>query len=62
MALKTADDEFRFIGRELYWLSNKRQGESLFSNALLEKTLKARSTFRGVNTIVKLAAKHGCKA
>ena len=62
MALKTADDEFHFNGRELYWLSKKRQGESLFSNALLEKTLKARSTFRGVNTVVKLAAKHGCKA
>jgi uncharacterized protein (DUF1697 family) len=61
MALKTADDEFHVNGRELYWLSKKRQGESLFSNALLEKTLKARSTFRGMNTVVKLAAKHGCK-
>jgi uncharacterized protein (DUF1697 family) len=61
MALKTGDDEFHFNGRELYWLSKKRQGESLFSNALLEKTLKARSTFRLMNTVVKLAAKHGCK-
>jgi uncharacterized protein (DUF1697 family) len=61
MALKTEDDEFHVNGREVYWLSKKRQGESTFSNALLEKTLKARSTFRGVNTIVKLAAKHGCK-
>jgi len=61
MALKTADDEFHVNGRELYWLSKKRQGESLFSNALLEKTVKARSTFRGVNTVVKLAAKH-CRA
>ncbi len=61
MALKTADDEFHVSGSELYWASKKRQGESTFSNALLEKTLKARSTFRGVNTVVKLAAKHGCK-
>ena len=61
MALKTADDEFHINGCELYWLSKKRQGESLFSNALLEKTLRARSTFRGVNTVVKLTAKHGCK-
>ena len=61
MTLKTADDEFHVNGRELYWLSKKRQGESLFSNALLEKTLRARSTFRGVNTVVKLTAKHGCK-
>jgi len=61
MALKTVDDEFHVSGSELYWASKKRQGESTFSNALLEKTLKARSTFRGVNTVVKLAAKHGCK-
>jgi len=61
MALKTADDEFHVNGSELYWASKKSQGESTFSNALLEKTLKARSTFRGVNTVVKLAAKHRCK-
>ncbi len=61
MALKTPADEFHVNGREVYWLSKNRQGESTFSNALLEKTLKARSTFRGVNTVVKLAAKHGCK-
>ena len=61
MALKTPSDEFHVNGREVYWLSKKTQGESIFSNALLEKTLKTRSTFRGLNTIVKLAAKHGCK-
>jgi uncharacterized protein (DUF1697 family) len=61
MALRTADDELRVNGRELYWVSKKRQSEAEFSNALLEKTLKARSTFRGVNTLVKLVAKHGCK-
>lgn len=62
MALKTPADEFHVNGREVYWLSKKRQGESTFSNALLEKTLKTRSTLRGVDTVVKLAAKHGCKA
>jgi len=62
MALKTPADEFHVNGREIYWLSKKKQSESTFSNALLEKTLKTRSTFRGVNTVVKLAAKHGCKA
>jgi uncharacterized protein (DUF1697 family) len=61
MALRTAADDFHVNGREVYWLSKKRQGESTFSNALLEKTLKTRSTFRGLNTVVKLAAKHGCK-
>jgi uncharacterized protein (DUF1697 family) len=61
MALKTPDDEFHVNGREVYWLSKKGQGESTFSNALLEKTLKTRSTLRGVNTVVRLAAKHGCR-
>jgi len=61
LALKTADDDLHVNGRELYWVAKKGQGESEFSNALLEKTLKARSTFRGVNTVVKLVAKHGCK-
>jgi len=61
MSLRTADDDLHVNGRELYWISKKGQGQAEFSNALLEKTLKARSTFRGVNTVVKLAAKHGCK-
>jgi uncharacterized protein (DUF1697 family) len=61
MTLRSKDDDFHVNGREVYWLSNNRQGESTFSNALLEKTLKTRSTFRGLNTVVKLAAKHGCK-
>jgi uncharacterized protein (DUF1697 family) len=61
VALGSKDDDLHVNGREVYWLSKKLQGESTFSNALLEKTLKARSTFRGLNTIVKLAAKHGCK-
>jgi uncharacterized protein (DUF1697 family) len=61
MALKTAADDFHVNGREVYWLSTKRQSESMFSNAVLEKMLKTRATFRGMNTVVKLAAKHGCK-
>jgi uncharacterized protein (DUF1697 family) len=61
MALRSQDDDFHVSGREVYWLSKKRQGEATFSNALLEKTLKTRSTFRGLKTVVKLAAKHGCR-
>lgn len=59
MALKTDIDDFRVRGREVYWLCRRRQSESRFSYAALEKTLKARATFRGVNTIVKLAEKCG---
>ena len=61
MALESADDALHVNGREVYWLSTKGQGEATFSNALLEKTLKTRATLRGVKTVVKLAAKHGCK-
>ena len=42
----------------MFWLSRKSQGESDFSNAVLEKRLGVRSTFRGMNTIVRLSAKH----
>jgi len=58
LALKNGEDDFHVNGREVYWICTKRQGESTFSNALLEKTLKARSTFRGFNTVQKLAAKY----
>jgi uncharacterized protein (DUF1697 family) len=60
MSLKTVADDFHVNGREVYWLSTNRQSESAFSNAVLEKMLKTRATFRGMNTVVKLAAKHGC--
>lgn len=59
---KTALDDFRVHGRELYWLSRTRQSESTFSNALFEKTLKTRATFRGMNTVVRLVARYGLSA
>jgi hypothetical protein len=58
MALKTEIDDFHVHGREVYWLCKKRQGESTFSNLRFEKFVKARTTFRGVNTIARLAAKY----
>jgi uncharacterized protein (DUF1697 family) len=57
-ALATDIDAFHVNGRELYWLSRLKQSESKFSNALLERTLKQRSTARGVNTVRKMAAKY----
>lgn len=59
MALTTDIDDFRAQGREVYWLCRKKQSESTFSNAVLEKTLGRPSTIRGVNTIQKMAAKYG---
>ena len=61
MALKTDLDDFHVQGREVYWLCKKKQSESTFSNAVLEKTLGQPSTLRGVKTIVKMAAQYAAK-
>ncbi|CAG0936903.1 hypothetical protein TFLX_05800 [Thermoflexales bacterium] len=58
LALKTDIDDFHAHGREVYWLCRRKQSESAFSNAVLEKTLGRPATFRGINTIQKLAAKY----
>jgi Uncharacterized protein conserved in bacteria len=58
MALRTDIDNFHVNGREVYWLSRKKQSESTFSNAVFEKILGQKSTLRGVNTIKKMAAKY----
>jgi uncharacterized protein (DUF1697 family) len=57
--LKTAIDRFHTNDREVYWLCEKRQHESKFSNVVFEKATGARVTFRGANTVSKLAAKLG---
>jgi uncharacterized protein (DUF1697 family) len=58
MALKTEIDDFHVNGREMYWLCRKAQSRSTFSNALFEKRLNVRATFRGIGTVEKLAAKY----
>ena len=58
MALRTGIDDFHVHGREIYWLCRKKQSESTFSNAILEKTLGKPSTLRGANTVKKMAAKY----
>jgi uncharacterized protein (DUF1697 family) len=59
MTFKTDIDDFHVHGREVYWLCAKKQSESTFSNASFERALKVRATFRGVNTVSRLAARHG---
>lgn len=56
MALRTDIDAFAVHACEVYWLCRRKQSESTFSNAVLEKTLSGRSTLRGINTVRKLAA------
>jgi uncharacterized protein (DUF1697 family) len=60
-ALKTDIDEFHVQGREVYWLCRRKQSESKFSNAVLERTLGRSATIRGFSTIQKLAAKYGLR-
>ena len=59
MALETRDDDFHVRGREIYWLSRRKQSESTISNAVFEKALGQRSTLRGANTVKRMAAKYG---
>lgn len=55
---ESATDRFVLDGRELYWLSPHSQAETRFSNAAFEKALGVRATFRGMNTVQRLAAAH----
>ena len=57
-ALETGVDTFHARGRELYWASRVRLGESKMTNARLEKALGMPVTFRNVTTVHKLAAKY----
>jgi uncharacterized protein (DUF1697 family) len=59
MGLKTAIDDFHLHGRELYWICTKKQSESTFTNVQFERLVQVRTTFRGVNTVARLAAKYG---
>jgi uncharacterized protein (DUF1697 family) len=56
--LQTEVDSFHTHEREVYWLCCVKQSESKFSNAIFERKLKVKATFRGLNTVVRLAAKY----
>ncbi len=58
MKFKTEIDDFHTQGREIYWLCRVKQSDSKFSNAQFEKALKIKATFRGINTVKRLAAKY----
>lgn len=58
MALRTDIDDFEVREREVFWLCRTKQSGSTFSNAVFERTLKIRVTFRSVTTVARLAAKY----
>jgi uncharacterized protein (DUF1697 family) len=57
--LRTEVDDFHVNGAEVYWLCAQKQSESKFSNALFERTVRRKATFRGITTMERLFAKHG---
>jgi uncharacterized protein (DUF1697 family) len=56
--MATDIDRLQVHGRELFWFSDHKQSESVFSNAVFERALDMRTTFRGLSTLRKLVAKH----
>jgi uncharacterized protein (DUF1697 family) len=56
LAFRSQVDDLHVREREVYWRSVKNLRESLFSGALLEKTVGP-ATMRNVTTVRKLAAK-----
>jgi uncharacterized protein (DUF1697 family) len=55
---KSEIDDFHVRGREVYWLSQTKQSDSKFNNVRFEKMLNTRATWRGINTVKRLAAKY----
>jgi len=55
--LRTAADEFRINGREIYWLRRVNVGESEYSGAVLEKVIGVPATMRNCTTLRKLVKK-----
>jgi uncharacterized protein (DUF1697 family) len=57
LVLNNRIDQFHIHQRELYWLRRRQLGESAYSGAFIERTLKAAATARNATTVRKIAAK-----
>jgi uncharacterized protein (DUF1697 family) len=57
-AFITEVDDFHVHGREVYWLCKIRQSDSKFPAKKFEKAIGGAVTWRNMNTVVRLAAKH----
>lgn len=55
LACRSEIDDFEVHGAEIYWACARKQSESRFQPAQLERALKLPITFRGVNTTLQLA-------
>ena len=54
--LRSDIDDFAHGGQELFWICRRKQSDSKFSNAVLERKLRLVTTFRRVNMLETLAA------
>jgi uncharacterized protein (DUF1697 family) len=59
LGLRPPDDEFALRPRELFWLCRTRFTDGEFSPARMEKALGLPATFRGANTVRKMAERYG---
>ena len=51
-------DDFRILGREVYWLARRGMSGTTFSGARLERTLGMPTTMRNTNTVHRLLNKY----
>ena len=59
LSFSTRIDDFHIFGREVYWLSRKKLGESVFpGGAKFEKALGMPATLRNSTTVRKIAFKY----
>lgn len=57
LSLKSEADDFAAIGKEIYNL-RRNKDKSVFSNNLIEKTIKSVATTRNLTTILKIVEKY----
>jgi uncharacterized protein (DUF1697 family) len=55
---ETESDRLAGVGSEIWWRCAVRQSESRFLSSALEKKLGKKLTWRGLNTVQRLAAKY----
>jgi uncharacterized protein (DUF1697 family) len=55
--VRSERDDFAHSGQEVYWICRGKQMESRFSNAVMERRLRLRCTFRRASMLQKLSAR-----
>ena len=58
MTLQMPTDEFRVVGREIYWLRHRGPGGEVYSTAPFDKVLDQPFTIRSANTVTKIVEKY----